>query len=43
LTLVAVARADSFEVFTHPERIGGGLSLRPAETAAKDEGRPPAN
>jgi FdhD protein len=42
LTLVAVARADSFEVFTHPERIGGGLSLRPVGPAAQEEGRPPA-
>jgi len=37
LTLVAVAREDSFEVFTHPERIGGDRwrrSARPARDAA---------
>jgi FdhD protein len=28
LTLVAIAREDSFEVFTHPERICGALSWR---------------
>jgi len=27
LTLIAVVRADGFEVFTHPERIGFGLPL----------------
>jgi FdhD protein len=31
ITLVAIARADGFEVFTHPERIAA--SVQPAETA----------
>ncbi|HZR61911.1 MAG TPA: formate dehydrogenase accessory sulfurtransferase FdhD [Xanthobacteraceae bacterium] len=34
LTLVAVARDDAFEVFTHPERIAGGSSWRAMHTAA---------
>jgi FdhD protein len=29
LTLIAIAREDSFEVFTHPERIGGDRWRRP--------------
>jgi FdhD protein len=31
ITLVAIARADGFEIFTHPERIAAGA--RPVETA----------
>jgi FdhD protein len=34
LTLVAVARDDAFEVFTHPQRIDGGPSWRTMPTAA---------
>lgn len=36
LTLVAIAREDSFEVFTHPERIGGDSSWPSAQSAHGD-------
>jgi FdhD protein len=31
ITLAAIARADGFEIFTHPERIGADVEMR--ETA----------
>jgi len=34
LTLVAVARDDAFEVFTHPQRIDGGSSWRTTQTVS---------
>jgi FdhD protein len=34
LTLVAVARDDAFEVFTHPQRIDGGASWRTTQSTA---------
>jgi len=39
LSLVAVAREDAFEVFTHPERVAGDSSWRSGKAAA---GAPPA-
>jgi FdhD protein len=31
ITLIAIARADSFEIFTHPERVVGRVSAREIE------------
>lgn len=44
LTLIAIAREDSFEVFTHPERIGGDWARRqcnPAPSASPETMRMP--
>jgi len=35
MTLVAVARKDGFEVFTHPHRIGGALAEAARPAAAR--------
>jgi FdhD protein len=34
ITLAAIARADGFEVFTHPERIVGGIAAPEAVQGA---------
>jgi hypothetical protein len=35
MTLVAVARKDGFEVFTHPHRISGAFAEAAATAAAR--------